>query len=205
MDASMTKRALWLTGEPWGSLARGSGHLDRHFLSQGGIRVLGQGSPWGTKGTKMLVLPQAGGPIPEASKASSPCPGVNVTPGPAAQTGPGTGAPGAQEAKAGGRVPGVEREGGGRDRGFLAECCLAHADIADLTLGGMPGAPLPHTHRAPCQSGSQGLTSGHHRKVKVKVIPRISPLFLIPRVHVPGQQVQPQRSSASTWDIPGCP
>lgn len=56
----------------WGSLARGSGYLDRHFLSQGGIRVLGQGSPWGTKGTKMLVLPQARGPIPEASQASSP-------------------------------------------------------------------------------------------------------------------------------------
>lgn len=72
---SFTQQTTWMqhdqegSAADWGargSLARGSGYLDRHFLSQGSIRVLGQGSPWGTKGTEGLVLPRAGGPIPQA-------------------------------------------------------------------------------------------------------------------------------------------
>ena len=78
---SFTQQTTWTqhdqegSAADWGargSLARGSGYLDRHFLSQGSIRVLGQGSPRGTRGSKGLVLPRASGPIPEASQAFSP-------------------------------------------------------------------------------------------------------------------------------------
>ena len=56
---SFTQQTTWTqhdqegSAADWGargSLARGSGYLDRHFLSQGSIRVLGQGSPRGHKG-----------------------------------------------------------------------------------------------------------------------------------------------------------